>query len=144
MQRTKCWAIAASLALTFAAGAASAAPERVALDTEVTVGGVGVGCTGIGETKNQPRWAAYPVRLEFADEKRNYLAGEEVSVSDAKGGQLLDVVCEGPWVLLKLPAGKSFKAVAQLAPSNGESHSAVVKAPSHGQARFVFTFKATD
>jgi hypothetical protein len=127
-----------------AAGAASAEPQRVRLDDETVVNGIGVGCTGIGETKNQPRWQAYPVRLEFADQKSNYLAGEEVTVSNAKGEALLDVTCEGPWVVVKLPPGQSYKAEARLVPPTDEVRSATVKAPPKGQTRFVFTFKGAD
>jgi hypothetical protein len=130
------WALAAP---------AGAEPQRVRLDTEATIGGVDVACTGIGQTKDQPRWKAYPVRVEFADSKRNYLAGEVLSLADPAGAPVLEVVCEGPWVLLRIPAGKSYRVEAHLTQAGGGGpRSAVVKAPSHGQATFVITFPDAD
>lgn len=130
-------AIAASALLV---GSTWADPVRVRLDEEQTIGDVGVACTGIGQTKNDPKWLAYPVRLEFADAQRAYLAGEDVTLSDAGGQPLLDVTCEGPWLLLKLAPGKSYKVEAKLTEKDTAPRSATVKAPAHGQARFVLTF----
>jgi hypothetical protein len=133
--------LAAAAVLAFAAAPllASADPVRVPLDQETTVGGIGVGCTGIGQTKNDPKWKAYSVKLEFADAQKALLANETVSLSDGKT-QVLDVACEGPWLLLKLPAGKAFTVEANLAEKTTAPRSATVKAPSHGQATFVLTF----
>ena len=129
-------------ALTLAALVASpamAAPTHVPLDGEITVGGIGVGCTGIGQTKLQPKWGAYPVRVEFANARRDYLAGEQVSVS-AGGRQVLSITCEGPWVLLKLPAGRTYNVEARLTDQATAPHSTKVTAPKHGQGRFVIEF----
>jgi len=137
-------AICAALGWALAAPA-GAEPQRVRLDTEATIGGVDVACTGIGQTKDQPRWKAYPVRIEFADSKRNYLAGEVLSLTDPAGAPVLEVVCEGPWVLLRTPAGKAYHVEAHLTQAGGGGpRSAVVKAPSHGQATFVLTFPDAD
>jgi hypothetical protein len=125
---------------------AVAQPVRVGLDQETTVGGIPVGCTGIGQTKNDPKWKAYSVRVEFADAAHAYLADEALNVSDASGAPVLDVSCEGPWILLGLPPGKLFKLDARLT-DPGEHHGARVtsgvKAPSHGQVRAVLTFPFT-
>jgi hypothetical protein len=136
---TRAAAVLAAMALGLGPVAALADPVRVPLDHEATVGGVGVGCTGIGQTKNDPKWSAYPVKLEFADAQRALLANEVVTVS-AGSAPLLEVACEGPWVLLKLPAGKSYEVEARLAQSSAAPRSASVKAPAQGQATFVLTF----
>ena len=137
-------ALCAALGWSLAAPA-GAEPQRVPLDTEATIGGVDVACTGIGQTKDQPRWLAYPVRVEFADAKANYLAGEVVTLSALKGAAILEVTCEGPWLLLKLPAGHSYRVDATLTEyKTAQPRSAVVKAPNHGQARFVLTFPDAD
>jgi hypothetical protein len=131
------------LAAAFAALASAAMadpPTRVALDSETVVGGVGVGCTGIGQTKDDPKWLAYPVRVEFADAQRAYLANETLTLTDPKGEDVLTVSCEGPWILLKLPTGVPYKVEARLNERDTAPRTAVVKAPSHGQARFVITF----
>ncbi len=122
------------------ASPAFADPVRVPLDQETTVGDVGVGCTGIGQTKDDPKWAAYPVKLEFADAQHALLANETVRVSGPKGAVLAEVSCEGPWLLLKLPPGKRYSVEARLAEQTAAPQTATVRAPAHGQATFVLTF----
>jgi hypothetical protein len=131
--------LAAAVVLAIAT-TASAQPVRVRLDQEMVVGGVPVGCTGIGQTKNDPKWLAYPVRLEFANAARDYLADEAVTVSDASGGALLQVSCEGPWLLLKLPPGRPFRVEARLNDQVTAPRTAEVTAPNRGQATVVITF----
>jgi hypothetical protein len=140
--RTHSYAAAAVAALAIGLGpaVAFADPVRVPLDQESTVGGVGVGCTGIGQTKNDPKWRAYSVKLEFADAQRALLANEVVTLSDDGGAPVLQVACEGPWVLLKLPAGKTYQVEAKLAQSSAGARSTSVKAPAQGQATFVLIF----
>jgi len=121
------------------ATSAVAQPVRLPLDHEAVIGGIGVACTGIGQTKNDPKWLAYDVRVEFADASSAYLAGEDLTLSGA-GGQLLSVSCEGPWVLLKLPAGQAYQVEARVTQPGVASRTSTVTAPSHGQARFVLTF----
>jgi hypothetical protein len=124
----------------FGAGAAGAQPVEVKLDQETTLNGVDVACTGIGQTKDDPKWKAYPVRLEFATAEHTYLAGEEVTVSNAKGQPQLDLTCDGPWVLMKLPVGVAYRVDAKLTDQTAAPRSGTVKAPKNGQARFVLTF----
>jgi hypothetical protein len=127
-------------ALMLTSTQALADPSRVPLDQETTLGGVPVACTGIGQTKDDPKWKAYPVKLEFADASRAYVAGEAVTLSDASGAQLFEASCEGAWLLLKLPAGKAYTVSAKLTERATAPRSANVKAPAHGQATFVLTF----
>jgi hypothetical protein len=79
--------------------------------------------------------------VEFADAQRAYLANEVVTVSKTKGGEpLFSLSCEGPWVLLKLAPGSTYQVEAKLNERDTAPRSATVKAPGHGQARFVITF----
>ncbi len=98
-----------TIALAAAAGLipaiASAEPTSVPLDTETTVSGVPVACTGVGESKLNPHWNAYPVRVEFSGADNGLLADEALTIFDAAGAEVVSVACEGPWILLKLPAG---------------------------------------
>lgn len=128
------------LALMVSAGSARADPQRLRLDEEATVGGVGVACTGVGETRNLPKWGSYSVKLEFADPKGAYFADEEVTLAGSKGPPVLDVTCEGPWLLLKLPPRQAFKVEARLQQAGVAPQTAMVKAPTHGQATFVLHF----
>jgi hypothetical protein len=122
-----------------AGGASQAQPnaERVPLDHVVNVGGVDVGCTGIGQTKNDPRWLAFPVRVEFARANGNYLASEVLTVSG--GGAQLSVACEGPWILLKLPAG-SYQFEGQSTEADTSPVTQTVRTSGEGpQQRVIMT-----
>ena len=130
----------AVLAIAGVALPARADPTEVKLNEETTIGGIGVACTGVGQSRDQPQWRTYPVKLVFADPKGLLLADVTVTVTDAKGAQGLQMRCEGPWVLLKLPAGESFRVQAQLTQSGTAPRTNTVRAPSHGQATVVFTF----
>jgi hypothetical protein len=127
-------------ALASAPAAALADPVRVHLDEETLIGGVDVACTGIGQSRDLPKWSAYPIRVEFADAQQHYLAGETLTLSNNHGAELLQMACEGPWVLLRLPPGMSFKVEARIDQPGVAAKSAMVKAPRTGQARFVLTF----
>jgi hypothetical protein len=133
-------ALLAVAALALGAGPALAA-ERVAmpLDGEITVGGVGVGCTGIGQTKDDPRWLTYPVRIEFSNPRREYLADADVDVATARGRPLVSVSCEGAWVLLRLPPG-TYSVRAKLNNSKTPAANTKVRARAHGQVRAVVVF----
>jgi hypothetical protein len=131
--------LAATLALA-AATSVAAQPVHVPLDHETTIAGVGVGCTGVGQTKNDPKWKAYAVLVEFAGPGGEYLANTTLTVSDAKGAEVLEAFCEGPWTLLQLPPGKSYKVVGQVGRAADHTVSATVKPPAHGQARVVLNF----
>jgi hypothetical protein len=134
-------ALTVGMAMTAVSTAAIAqAPVMVQLDSETTIGGIGVGCTGIGQTKDQERWLAYPVRVEFAEGNGNYEADEFLTLSDAKGSPLFTVHCGGPWVLLKLPAGVGYRVEGRLTEKGTSVRNGTVKAPEHGQKRFVLTF----
>ena len=132
--------IATAVAASLASGVAVAQPSEVKLDQTATLGGVEVACTGIGQTKADPKWQAYPVRLEFATAQQTYLAGEEVTVLDGKGRPQFDLTCDGPWVLMKLPAGVAYRVEAKLTDQSAAPRSGTVKAPKQGQVRFVLTF----
>ena len=98
-------------ALITAAGTAApqsdstATPTAMALDTEQTIGDIGVACTGIGQSKDDPRWKAYPTRLEFSNPAGDLLANVAVTVSTPSGRSLASVSCEGPWILVRAAPG---------------------------------------
>jgi hypothetical protein len=115
-------------------------PVRVPLDTQTTVNGFGVACTGIGQAKAQPRWRDYPVRVEFADAVHDYLAGETVTLSPKKGAAMVSITCNGPWLLLKPPDKETYRLDAKLTERNTHPQSALVRSPDLGQARVVLTF----
>ena len=109
------------------------------LDSERTVDGVDVGCTGIGQSKNDPRWNAYSVRVEFSNPAREYLANGAVEVFDPSGHSLTAVRCEGPWVLLRLPPG-AYKVKGWLVGQAAEPRESSFHPPAKGQMRLILTF----
>jgi hypothetical protein len=131
--------LCATVAFLATTAGAAAQPAAVPLDGEASVGGVDVGCTGVGESKLDPKWEAYPVRVEFSDANNAYLANEVLSVRSAAGAELLTVSCEGPWILLKLPAGR-YSVVGRVPGTSAQPRTATFRPPSHGQMRVVLKF----
>jgi len=143
MQRLFLGLLAASVAvgpcLAQPMGAPAMAATPIPLDQERMIDGVGVACSGIGQSKADPRWLSYSVRLEFSDPARDYLADEAVAVTNAAGQRLAAVKCEGPWILIKLPPG-TYRVTGWLPGSPDKPVSAEIHAPAKGQQRFVLEF----
>ena len=79
----------------------------------MVINGIETVCTGTTtDVREDPRWRAYSLRLEFAGKDGQYLGDETVNVSG--NGHSLSVHCSGPWVLMKLPSG-SYKVSADVA-----------------------------
>jgi hypothetical protein len=134
------YALAAVLTAVLASAAAPPpAPTVVAVDSETVVDGVPVGCTGIGQTKNDPKWLAYPVRIEFSNAAGEYLRGGEVTIYDGKSRAVLAVSCDSPWTLLKLPKG-TYRVEGHPLDSPAKPRSAPFTPPAKGQIRVVLPF----
>jgi len=75
-------------------------------DPILEANGIKYACAGVGKaSRNDPRWTAFPVRLEFAAANGDFLGDPAVTVTDAAGKQVFQTQCNGPWVLIELPAG---------------------------------------
>ncbi|MGQ0741406.1 MAG: hypothetical protein ACT4OG_03805 [Alphaproteobacteria bacterium] len=140
--------LTASLIVLGASGAALAqdgaepanyAPQSfrsLPLDRPTEVNGIETVCTGVdSDSRENPLWAEYPLRLEFAAGGRSYVANEQVRISG--GGAELEVFCSGPWVLAKLPPGR-YQVTASV--EGGGTRSATVTVPADGQKRVVLHF----
>lgn len=98
---------------------------------------------GIGLDESEALKAAakdYPLALTFAaqrDGKADYVANVAVSIQDAHGKQVLKAESEGPYMLVKLPAG-SYKVSATF---NGKAQDREVTVQNSGTARAVFEWK---
>ena len=123
----------------FAAGTAFAAQyDSLPEDQGVTIDGIEVACTGVGdEAISDSRWRDYSVRLEFANGAREYLADLDVSVERANGEPLLAVRCSGPWLLVNLDPGK-YRVRAEY--EHRLTKTVAITAPDHGQKRIVISF----
>jgi len=77
------------------------------------INGVQSVCTGVTtDTRMNPAWKDYSLRLEFAGHGGQYLGDETVNVTG--NGQNLSVHCGGPWVLMMLPPG-TYRVAANVA-----------------------------
>lgn len=134
---------AAFAALLLSVGGASAGeagpPVVLSLDTPTAVNGVDVVCTGIGRAiRDDPRWAAYPVRVEVSNARSEYLLSADLVVRDKGGRSLVNVHCDAPWLLLR-PSPGAYRVEAKV-PGVAASRSAPFSPPSKGQIRVVLQF----
>jgi hypothetical protein len=93
-------------------------------------------CTGItSDARADPRWAAYPLRIEFVGAGGEFLADAQVTLS--KGDEALAAVnCSGSWVLFKVMPG-AYSVSAEIA---GVTKTSRVTVGANGQARVVLRF----
>ena len=69
--------------------------------------GVTYMCSGIGESKDDPRVSEFPMKIVFATNSSALYSDVNVTVYDeASGKSVFDVFCDGAWLLVKLPSGK--------------------------------------
>ena len=134
-------AVAAGLCLCAspASSAAPGGPAALPLDAPTVVNGVDMACTGIGQTRLEARWQGYSVRVEYSNARDEYLTGGAIVVRDAAGRELVNVSCDAPWILLRLPKG-AYRVEGRLLESAAKPRSAPFTAPASGQLRVVLQF----
>jgi hypothetical protein len=133
--------LAALAGLALAAPAlAQEAPTPIPLDSERAIGGVNIGCTGIGQQKHDPRWLAFPIQVEFARPDGAYLGDEALNVMDHSGKVLASVTCEGPWILLRPDAPGEYSFKGWLPGSAASPSGGVFHIPAKGRSRMVLHF----
>jgi len=126
------------VALLVLAGATQAFGDSMPMDNPVTLNGIETVCTGIADSKDDPRWKAYPVRIEFSNGGAQYLAGAHVALAE-KGKELVSLDCNGSWVLFRLAPG-SYEVTGALLDSNAKPRTAKFSPPARGQKRIVLRF----
>ena len=113
---------ATAAGFAFATAMMMAEEAAAVQDMPITINGVETVCTGVGSAKDDPRWAAYPVKIVLATTGGANLANAHVSLM--KGNQeVAGLDCDAPWILFK-PAAGSYTATASLIGGSGQSHSA--------------------
>lgn len=108
-----------------------------AFDEEKIYQGITYACTGVGDSKDDPKWKAYPLKLMFTSGSRAYVSEVAVTVKDASGKTVLQVSCDGPWLLAKLSPG-SYSVSAQA--DGGGTRSVHVSVGSSGQSSLAIRF----
>jgi len=110
-----------SAALALAA-AVAATPALAVQDTPTTINGVETVCTGVGSAKDDPRWAAYPVKIVIANTSGQNLAAMQIALMSG-GKPVVQTTCDAPWILFRLPAGH-YTASATMVDNPSMTHSA--------------------
>lgn len=92
--------------LAVAIGLVGAATAAYAVqDQPFTANGVTAVCTGVGSAKDNPEWAAYPIKIVLANDAGENLAAAHYRVT-RNGATALETHCDAPWLLIKGPAGR--------------------------------------
>ena len=136
MKRTMC--TAGMVLLAAAANAQDTNTPSFPMDTPMSMRAIEAVCTGItADTRADPRWSAYPLRIEVVNAGGEYLADAQVTLS--KGDEALAAVnCAGPWVLFKVMPG-AYTVSAEI---SGVTKNARATVGGSGQARVVLRFDA--
>jgi len=114
------------------AGMAIAQTDFAPENTPVTIGGIETVCDGTGlEARQDTKWHGYPMHLEFVGKDGQYLGDEKINVTG--NGVNVSVHCQGPWVLMKLPAG-TYQISTDVA--EGGHRDLTMKVPGHQIVRF--------
>ncbi len=115
-----------------ASGVAYAQSNSLPDGQEMDINGVQTVCTGVtSDTRMNPEWRNYSLRLEFAGQAGQYLGDETVNVSGH--GETWSVHCGGPWVLMMLPPG-TYRIAADVADAGHKD--ITVHVPGHVVVRF--------
>jgi hypothetical protein len=136
MTMSKIAPVCAALAYTSVALAQIETAPPLPFDAPQTMRAMEAVCTGIGsDARADPRWSAYPLKVEVVGIQGQYLGETQVTVT--KGGEaVVSVRCGGPWVLFKIEPG-AYGVTAEV---GGVSRSARVTVGARGQARVVLRF----
>lgn len=123
------------------AGAATmGAPS--ATDEIATKDGIRFACTGVAEDSRQdPRWQAFAAKLVFTAQGGRFLSDVLTRVEDRQGNEVFTARCDGPWLVLDLPAD-SYRVVATAEDPQGEIHqrTADISVGAGGQSETVIRF----
>lgn len=91
-------------------------------------------CGGVGENEAsllKSRAREHDLVLTFAARNGAYLADIDVHITDARGTHVLDATCDGPIMLVDVPASGNYRIVAR---SGGEERSRTVSVRASGKA----------
>jgi hypothetical protein len=124
--------------LFFLGMTAAALADPAPMDTPVQINGLETVCTGVGETKDDPKWLAYPIRIEFSNGGAQYLSGATVRIS--RGSDTVGSLdCPGAWVLLKGAPGE-YRVDVTIDNSSAKAVNASFRMGTGGQQRIVLRF----
>jgi hypothetical protein len=127
------------IAMLVLLGATTAAvADSMPMDKPVQMNGLETVCTGVGETKDDPQWLSYPIRIEFSNGGAQYLSGATVKISEG-ANTVASLDCAGAWVLLKGAPG-NYRVDASIDGSSARPVTAPFHMGAGGQKRIVLRF----
>jgi hypothetical protein len=91
-------------------------------------------CGGVGLSEQQEMKAAarqYDAMLTFAAQSGQYLADVDVEIRNRRGDVLLSARCDGPIMLVDLPAAGQYQVTAQ---ANGQERRTTVTTGGQGRS----------
>jgi hypothetical protein len=125
-----------ALAISGAAVAQIETAPPLPMDSPQAMRSMEAVCTGIGlDSRKDPRWNAYPLKIEVVGTRGQYLGETRVTVIKDDEA-VVSVRCGGPWVLLRIEPGV-YGVTAEL---DGIAKSAKVSVGGKTQARVVIRF----
>jgi hypothetical protein len=125
-----CLALAAALVL----GAAAAQPAPGGRAASHVCGGIGVG----EQQRMKDASRDHDLMLTFATTTGSYLADVDVQIRDSKGATVIDVNCDGPIMLVDLPAAGSYRVTAKSGGTVREKTVSVSRGKRPASATFVW------
>ena len=99
-------ALAVSLLLASPVFAQENTAPAPAIQSQGSITYISGGITADERDAMKPVTKDYNLRLMFALNVGSYVANVKVKITNGKGKTVLDTVSEGPWLYVKLPAGK--------------------------------------
>lgn len=130
---------AALVALVLIGATPAFSATALPLNTPTPAGSAEVVCTGVGaDTQHDARWAAYPLKIVIAGKGGQFVADSDIIISQ-ESKEILAVHCGGPWLLVKLSAGR-YRIAAVL---EGQSTSGEAVVPATGQSQVILRFPGT-
>lgn len=115
--------------------------DRMESDVVFEENGARFVCTGISlDAREDPRWAEFPARVEFATAEGKYLGAVDATVYDAAGNPVVEARCLAPWLLVDVPAGAYRIEVT----SRGHTLTEAIEVPASGQQVSVVHFPVVE
>lgn len=140
MTRPRSSAVAVAITVAWALWLAPPAAAEEPLVTG-SVNGIAYASGGVGDDSLRAVRAVrdqYPLALLFAERSGDYLANIPVHIDDASGRRLFEATADGPFLLVRLPAGR-YRVTASHA---GQPISRRLSVPAQGTVEESFVWPA--
>lgn len=126
----------ALLALNLSAAPALAQPQSQAVAAIPFISG-GVGTDERDAMMREAKTEGYNLKVVTAATGGAYLASVDVRITDRQGVEVLHTAMDGPWLLVKLPAGRYTVA----ADDGTQKHTRTVNVPAAGTREVVLRWQ---